>query len=75
VPAQVQSDRTLELLLARLGESHEVSVYEAIERLLHAAELVELDQAALIRMLDQGMSFEELLELVESKLERQQTAA
>ncbi len=74
-PVGTQSANTFEALLTRLRESHEVSVYEAIERLTHAGEAVGFDVHDLIGMLDRGMTFEELLELIESKMESSQTAA
>jgi len=75
VPAGTQSANTFKALLTRLHESHEVSVYEAIERLIYAGEAVGFDVHDLIRMLDRGTTFEELLELIESKMEGSQTAA
>ena len=75
MPARTQSANTFEDVLTRLSESHEVSVYAAIERLVQAAETVGFDMKALVRMLDQGMTFEELLELIESKMECLQKAA
>jgi len=75
VSAGTQSTNTFEVFLTRLRESHEVSVYEAIERLVQAGEAVGFDAHDLLRMLDQGMTFEELLELIESKMECQQKAS
>jgi hypothetical protein len=75
VPARTQSANTFEDVLTHLSESHEVSVYVAIERLVQAGETVGFDMKALIRMLDEGMTFEELLELIESKMECLQKAA
>lgn len=75
MPAGAQSADTFEAFLTRLRESHEVSVYEAIERLTYAGKAVGLDENALLRMLDRGMTFEELLELIESKMESLQNAA
>ena len=66
---------TFEVFLSRLRESHEVSVYEAIERLTSASAAVGYDADSLIRMLDRGMTFEELLELIGSKLENPQAVA
>ena len=63
-----------DVLVTRLHESHQLSVYEAIERLVQAAEAVGLDQHALVRLLDQGKTFEGVLELVEAKMERLQAA-
>jgi hypothetical protein len=62
-------DLLLEELFRRLGESHEGCVYEAIERLVRAGEVVGLDADGLLRMLDRGMTFEELVELIETKME------
>ena len=73
--AGTQSANTFEAFLACLRESHDVSVYEAIERLTHAGEAVGFNARDLIGMLDRGMTFEELLELIESKMESYQTAA
>ena len=75
VPAGTQSANNFKALLTRLHESHEVSVYEAIERLIYAGEAAGFDVHDLIGMLDRGMTFEELLELIESKMESLQTAA
>lgn len=72
--ARAQSS-SVEVFFHRLGESHVLSVYEAIERLVWAGEAVGLDVAALIRLLDQGMTFEELLDHVESKMQCLQKAS
>lgn len=74
-PSAVQSANSLEGLLTRLGEAHQVSVYEAVERLVQAGEAVGYDADTLLRMLDRGMSFEKLLELIEAKMEFKQKAA
>jgi hypothetical protein len=67
-PSKAQGTKTFEGFLTRLHESHELSVYEAIERLVQAGEAVGLDAAALLRLLDRGMTFEKLLEVIESKM-------
>jgi hypothetical protein len=69
VPSGTRSDNTFEDLLTHFSESNEVSVYEAIERLVQAGETVGFDAHGLPEMLDHGMTFEELLELIESKME------
>lgn len=56
-------------LVSRLHESHDVSVYEAIERRVQAGEAVGL------RMLGQGMTFEALLEGIEARMECSRSAA
>jgi hypothetical protein len=75
LPAGTQVVNTFDAFLIRLRESHEVSVYEAIERLTLAGKTVGYDENALLRMLDRGLSFEELLELIESRMENLQKAA
>jgi len=75
VPSGTQALNTFDVFLQRLHESHDVSVYEAIERLVRAGEAVGFDGDDLLRILDQGLSFEELLELIESRMESSETAA
>lgn len=75
MPAGTQVVNSFDAFLIRLRESHEVSVYEAIERLTLAGKTVGFDENALLQMLDRGMTFEELLELIESKMENLQNAA
>ena len=75
MPSGSHAVDTLQAFVDRLHECHELSVYEAIERLVHAGEAVGLDSDALLQMLDQGMTCEELLELIEAKMECLQTAA
>lgn len=75
MPSETHVVDTLQAFVDRLHECHELSVYESIERLVHAAEEVGLDGDALIRKLDQGMTFEELLEFIETKMESLQKAA
>lgn len=75
MPSETHAVDTLQAFVVRLHESHELSVYEAIERLVHAGEAVGLDSDALFRKLDQGMTFEELLEFIEAKMECLQKAA
>ncbi len=66
---------SFEGFVSRLHESHDVSVYEAIERLVQAGEAVGLDADKLLRMLDRGMTFEDLLECIEARMEGSQLAA
>lgn len=58
---------TLEVVLARLHESHDVSAYEAVDRLVHAGEEAGLDTDTLLRMLDQGISLQKLFDLIVSR--------
>ncbi len=75
MPAATEPANAIEILLSRLHECREAAVYEAIERLMQAAKAVGLDAYALVQMLDQGKTFEEVLEVIESKLEDLQEAA
>ncbi|HEX4783999.1 MAG TPA: hypothetical protein VH350_06625 [Candidatus Sulfotelmatobacter sp.] len=75
MPAAVQPVPSLDVFVTRLHEAHEVSVYEAIERLVQAGGAVGLDEGALLRMLDRGMTFEALLEVIESRMECSQRVA
>ena len=69
VPPGTQNANTFEIVLTRLHESHELSVYQAIERLVQAGEAAGFDAHSLVRMLDQGMTFAQLLACIESKME------
>ena len=69
MPAAVQLSTYLDVFVTRLHESHELSVYEAIERLVQAGAAVGLDADALLRMLDRGETFASLLEVIESRME------
>lgn len=75
MPAVYHTTSTVDVLLTRLHESHEVSVYEAIDRLVRAAEAVGLDAHTLVRMLDRGMTLEDLLEFIESQMECSRSVA
>jgi hypothetical protein len=75
VPAGAQTVDSLSVFVTRLHESHQVSVYGAIERLVQAGEAVGLDAHTLLRMLDQGMTFEALLACIESRMESPERAA
>ena len=75
MPTGVQTVPSLEVFVTRLNESHDVSVYGAIERLMLAGEAVGLDAPTMVQMLDQGVTFEELLECIESRMECSQRAA
>jgi hypothetical protein len=74
LPATDPTTQIVDVLVTRLQESHEVSVYDAIERLVKAGEAVGLDADALVRMLDRGMRLEELLELIAVQMEGLRTA-
>jgi len=64
-----------EAFLARLHESREMCVYEAIERLVSAGEQAGMGTDDLLRMLDRGMTFEELLERISAEMESARQAA
>jgi hypothetical protein len=69
VPAVEPSISPLEIVRTRLHESQQLAVYEAIERLVRAGEAVGLDANSMVRMLDKGMSLEQLLGVIESQME------
>ena len=75
MPAGLQALDSISVFVNRLHESHQVSVYGAVERLVQAGEAVGLDAHALLRMLDQGMSLEDLLACIESRMEGSRRAA
>ena len=72
MPPVEHISNAFDVLASRLHESHDVSVYEAVERLVQAGESVGMNVPALIQMLDRGIPFEEVLEFVESQMERSQ---
>lgn len=70
--ARQQPVSPLDFLLTRLHESHQLSVYAAIERLVEGGEAVGLSAQRLGQMLDRGVTLEELFQLIESEMERAQ---
>jgi methionine aminopeptidase len=74
VPPGAESANTFEAVVTRRRESPEVSVYNAIESLTHAGDAMAFVAHDLIDMLDRGMTFGELLELIESRMETLSTA-
>ena len=72
MPAVQQTTDVLDFLLTRLHEAHEVSVYAAIERLKEGGEAVGFDANKLVRMLDRGVSLEELFRLIETEMQFRQ---
>ena len=69
VPAGNLPRDPLDIVLTRLHESHDLSAYEAVERLVQAGEAAGFDTDALLGMLDRGFDFEKLLELIATKSE------
>jgi hypothetical protein len=65
----------VEDLLTSLHESHDVSAYEAVERLLQAGEAAELDADTLLAMLNQGVALQKVFDLIVSKANCSQQAA
>jgi hypothetical protein len=63
-----------DFLLTRLHESHQVSVYAAIERLMEGGEAVGFSAQKLGQMLDRGVTLEELFQMIESEMERAQSS-
>ena len=75
MPARTQPRYPVDAVLTVLHESHDVSAYEAVERLVYAAEAAGFGADKLLAMLDQGMAFQEVLELIVSKAQYSQKAA
>ena len=75
MPTVTQSRYPLEAVLTVLHESHDVSAYEAVERLVYAAEAAGFDADGLLVLLDQGIAFQEVLELIVSKAKYSEEAA
>ncbi|HXJ90299.1 MAG TPA: hypothetical protein VMS18_26040 [Candidatus Binatia bacterium] len=75
MPAGTQPRHTVEAVLTVLHETHDLSAYEAVERLLYAAEAAGFNADALLAMIDQGIAFEKVLELIGSKAKCSQQAA
>lgn len=75
MPARILPHNAIEVVLRGLHESHDVSAYEAVERLVRAGEAAGLDPDSLVRMLDQGIALQKLLELIVSKANCSQKAA
>ena len=75
MPAGLQALDSISVFVNRLHESHQVSVYGAVERLVQAGEAVGLDADALLWMLDQGTRLEDLLACIESRMEGSRRAA
>jgi len=67
VPAGNLPRDPLDIVLTRLHESHDVSAYEAVERLVQAGEAAAFDTETLFGMLDRGIDFEKLLEIIAAK--------
>jgi hypothetical protein len=65
----------VEELLTSLHESHDLSAYESVERLLQAGETAEFDADTLLAMLDQGVALQKLFDLIVSKANCSQKAA
>ena len=58
---------TLEVVLKRLHESHDLSAYESVDRLVHAGQAAGIDADTLLGMLDEGIALEKILDLIVSR--------
>lgn len=63
----ILSNDTLAVVLRRLNESHNVSAYEAVDRLVRAGESAGFDIDTLLRMVDEGIALQKLLDLIVSR--------
>jgi hypothetical protein len=59
---------TLDDCVSHLHEARELSVYNAIERLVQAAEQVGLSVEDMIQMLDRGATLSALFDLIEERM-------
>ena len=75
MPAGIQSRYPVEAVLNVLHESHNVSAYHAVERLVYTAEAAGLNPDALLAMINQGIAFEKLLEMIVGKTSCSQKVA
>jgi len=75
MPLATSDSEIYGVVLTRLRESHDLSAYESIERLVQTGEAVGLDAKALIGMLDRGTTLDELLKLIQSRLDCLEEAA
>lgn len=69
MPTRTLLGDPLEVVLKGLHEAHDLSAYEAVERLVRAGEAAGFDTDTLLRMLDQGITFQKLLELIIARAE------
>jgi len=63
----ILSNDTLAVVLRRLNESHNVSAYEAVDRLVRAGESAGVDIDTLLRMVDEGIALQKLFDLIVSR--------
>jgi hypothetical protein len=75
VSRRILPSEPVEDLLTRLHESHHLSAYEAVERLLQTGEAAEFDADTLLAMLDQGVGLQKLFDLIISKANCSRKAA
>lgn len=75
MPAGILPRDPVEAVHIGLHESHDVSAYEAVERLVRAGEAAGFDPDTLLAMLDQGVALQKLFELIVSKTNCSQNAA
>jgi hypothetical protein len=54
----------VENILTSLHESHDLSSYEAVERLVQAGAEAQVDPDTLLAMLDQGVALQTLFDLI-----------
>ena len=75
MPVLDQPPSSLEILLTRLHESRDVSVYGAIERMVEAGESVGVDSEFLLGSLERGATLESLFEIIELRMQGLQKTA
>ena len=75
MPTRTLPGDPLEVVLQGLYESQDLSAYEAVERLVRAGEAAGFDANTLLRMLDRGIAFQKLLEMIIAQAECAKKAA
>jgi len=75
VPARTLPREPVQDILKSLHEAHDLSAYEAVERLVQTGEAAEFDADTLLAMLNRGVALQKLFDLIVSKANCSQKAA
>ena len=75
MPLRAQPRYPVEDILTVLHETHDLSAYEAVERLVYSAESAGLNADALLAMINKATPFEKVLDLIVSKAKCSQKVA
>lgn len=75
MPARTLPREPVQDILKSLHEAHDLSAYEAVERLVQTGEAAEFDADTLLAMLNRGVALQKLFDLIVSKANCSQKAA